>query len=170
VGMLGLFGLGELLAAVRDGTARTAGDLSDRAVQLSGVGRLRDVLMTTVVRHADIQKAGAVLRVLGDAAGIEGGAAWLGEEAQALSDSEALFPVRTLTAAAWVASGRVRPPGALASEVAAAAAGALGSVDRSTAVERAGAWRSWKLFADGAGQHVADVMIRAWQLAARSGL
>jgi hypothetical protein len=92
----------------------------------------------------------------------------LGDRVQALSDSEALFPVRVLTAAAWVASGRVRPPDPLSTEVAAAAAGALGPVDRSTAAERAGAWRSWKLFTDGAGQHVSDVMIRAWQLAARS--
>ena len=170
VGLLGLFGVGELLAAVRDGSARTAGDLSDRAEQLSGVGRLRDVLRTTVVRQADIKKAGAALQVLGDAAGMTGGTAWLGDHVEALSDSEALFPVRTLTAAAWVASGQVRPPDLLAMEVATAAAGALGSVDRGTAAERAGAWRSWRLFADGAGRHVADVMIRAWQLAARSEL
>ena len=166
--LLGLFGVAELLVAVRDGTARTAGDLSDRAEKLSGVSRLRDVLTSTVARQADIRKAGTALRTLGEAAAMAGGTAWLGDHVQALADSEALFPVRVLTAAAWVASGRVRPPDPLATEVATAAAGALGSVDRGTAAERAGAWRSWKLFADGAGQHVSDVMIRAWQLAARS--
>ena len=136
--LLGLFEVGELLVAVRDGTARTAGDLSDRAEKLSGVSRLRDVLTSTVARQADIRKAGTALLILGEA----GGTAWLGDHVQALADSEALFPVRVMTAAAWVASGRVRPPDPLATEVATAAAGALGSVDRGTAAERASSSRT----------------------------
>jgi hypothetical protein len=167
--LLGLFGAGELIARATGSNRVDATALTDWAHALSGVAQLRDLLLISVARRADVLKASTALHALSQAATMPGTTSWLGDRVQALSDSEVFFPVRVLTAAAWVASGRVCPPATLAAQVAAAAVGPLPGTDRAAAAEHAAAWRSWRMFADGPGQHTADVMVRAWQLAASRG-
>lgn len=165
IGLLGLYGVGELMKRIRETLPLTAGALCDHALQLSGIDDLHQILSNIIVPRSDVLRASTAAHGLSEAATMPGATSWLADRVQALSDSDILFPVRILTAAAWVASGRVKPPDPLAAQVSAAALNSLGPVDRATAARHVAAWRSWRMFADGPGQHTADIMVRAWQLA-----
>jgi hypothetical protein len=163
--LLGLYGIGELLKRIRKAPQLAAGALCDHALQLSGVDDLHQILSKIVIPRSDVLRASTAAHGLSEAATMPGATSWLADRVQALSDSDILFPVRVLAAAAWVASGRVKPPAPLMAQVTAAALNSLGHVDRATAAHHVAAWRSWRMFADGPGQHTADIMVRAWQLA-----
>jgi hypothetical protein len=68
-----------------------------------------------------------------------------------------------------LATGRVRPPAGLVEQAWEAVRTGLPGTTAADAARAAAGWRRWALLTDSAGRRVADVMVRAWQLAAEEG-
>jgi hypothetical protein len=165
MGLLGRYGIGELLEALRSGASADAGALTAIARDASGYDQMESRHSVVLGTRADVMKAGAALQELMDCAyavgdhGVYGGA-------QRLLDRPEMFPLQLLELARQLASERVKPPRELAVQAWVAVSVGLTPVPPNEAAARAKEWRNWSALTDGSGRAVARVMVRAWQLAA----
>ncbi len=163
---LGLFGVGELLIALREGCAGDPSSLADVAVTASGLPQLVDTLDHEVGSRADPVQAGRALAGLRAAAYLPGADRELLDAVEVLELSDEMLPVQLVRARALVTSGRLAVPDRLGNELLQATApGGLPRTPADDAAAHATAWRSWALLASEAGRRVADTMARAWYLA-----
>jgi hypothetical protein len=164
VDLLGLFGIGALLDELRRGAPGTAAEMTRIALRVSGFDQMNSQLRVQLGARSDILKAGAQLQIL-----LEKARAARDREvfnaAQVLLDRPEMFELRLFGLAKQLASRRVEPPPDLAQQAWVLLSTGLPSATSREAGQRAAEWREWALLADGEGQSVARVMIRAWQLA-----
>jgi hypothetical protein len=116
-------------------------------------------------RRADVlQAAGALdeLMETADAAGERD----LYDDALALLDRPEMVDLQLMWAAQQLATGAVAPPDELAEQVRSAVRSGLPHLSYRKASDEAAAWKSWAWATDAAGQRLAQVMVRAWDLAA----
>jgi hypothetical protein len=163
--LLGQYGIGELLERIRGGVHADAASLSEVAREASGIDEMRRQLRSFLGRRADVLQAAGALGELMDSA-YEAGERGLYDAAQTLLDRPEMFPLRLMMVAQQLATGAVTPPPGLVEEAWIAVQAGLPTTSRREAARRVAAWRRWALLADGAGQRLARVMERAWQLAA----
>lgn len=168
VDLLGLYGIAELLDALRTGTPAHAAALTTVAREVSGFDEMSARLRLALGERADVLKAAAALDELIVHA-LAVGDASVHDRAQSLLDRDEMFPLRVMELAQYLARQRVRPPSGLAEEAWIAVTTGLPSVSAREAAKRAAVWREWAGLTDAFGQHVARTMVRAWQLAARAG-
>jgi Dynamin family len=166
--LLGLFGIAELLSAIRSGTAPHAAALTAVARAISGIDDMTARLRHALGERADVLKAAAALDEL-IARAREAGDHSVHDRAQTLLDRKEMFPLRIMEMAQYLANNRVRPPAGLAEEAWIAVTTGLPRVTPREAAIRAAAWREWAGLTDAVGQWVARIMVRAWQLAVRGG-
>lgn len=168
VTLLGLFGIGELLDALRAGVPANAAALTRVALAQSGFDEVQGRLAQLLGDNADVLKAAAALEVLTDRAeAVRDRTVY--SRAQELLDRPEMFPLRMQEMARQLARGWVKPPTGLADEAWLAVTAGLPPTAVKTASQRAAAWREWAALTDTAGQHLARTMVRAWQLAATGG-
>jgi Dynamin family len=164
VDLLGLYGIGELLDAIRAGTPPHAAALTSVARQVSGYDDMSTRLRHALGERADVLKAAAALDDL-IARARDAGDHSIRDQAQTLLDRKEMFPLRIMEMAQYLAHNRVRPPAGLAEEAWIAVTTGLPRVSAREGAARAAAWREWATLTDGMGQWVARTMVRAWQLA-----
>lgn len=164
VDLLGLYGIAELLDAVRAGTPPHAAALTAVARQASGYDEMSTRLRHALGERADVLKAAAALEEL-IARARKAGDHSVHDQAQILLDRKEMFPLRIMEMAQYLAQNRVRPPAGLAEEAWIAVTTGLPGVNAREAALRAAAWREWAALTDSVGQWVARIMVRAWQLA-----
>ena len=168
IGLLGRYGVGELLEALRSGTSADAVALSGIAREASGFDLMEGRLRMTLGSRADVMKAGATLQELMDCAYYVADWETYGA-AQELMDRPEMFPLQLLDVGRQLASGRVKPPSGLAEQAWVAVTVGISAVRPKEAAARIAEWRYWSSFTDNAGRAVARIMVRAWQLAADAG-
>jgi hypothetical protein len=168
VDLLGLFGIGELVEAIRAGVHAHAAALTMVAHRVSGFHDLLPRLQIALGGRADVLKAAAALQTMLARAAIAGERA-LQDSAQRLLDSPEMFPLQAMDMARLLAGGRVRPPAQLAEQAWTVITTGLEPATLDQARSAAVAWREWAQLAGVPGAHVARVMVRAWQLAATEG-
>ncbi|OLE23959.1 MAG: hypothetical protein AUG49_14675 [Catenulispora sp. 13_1_20CM_3_70_7] len=168
VALLGLYGIGELLDAVRGGTQAHAAALTAAARAVSGFDEMSSRLSVALGARADVLKAAVALQELTERAQ-ESGDLDIYDAAQSLLDRPEMFSLRVLEVARQLASGQVRPPSGLADQAWVLVTMGLSAVSTREAARNVAAWRDWAALTDGAGRSVARVMVRAWQLAASNG-
>ena len=168
IGLLGLFGVGELLDALRAGTAPNATELTAVARAASGFDAMTARLEFALGSRADVLKAArAVAQLMSNAR--HSGASDVYGAGQALLDRPEMFPLRVLEVARLLASGQVQPPAGLVEQAWIVVTSGVPAASPRDAAAAATAWREWMMLTDGEGQRVARIMIRAWQLAASGG-
>ena len=165
VGLLGRYGVGELLEVLRSAPRADAGALTEVARQASGLDQMEHRLRMTLGARADVMKAGATLQELMDCAYYVGDWDVYGA-AQELLDRPEMFPLQLLDVSRQLAAERVQPPPGLAEQAWVAVTVGLSPVRPKEAAAHVAEWRSWSSLTDNAGRAVARIMIRAWQLAA----
>jgi hypothetical protein len=164
--LLGLYGVGELLERIQGGLRRDATSLRAVIQSASGFEAVMTYLRTALRDRTDALKAASALGDLVDNAHRAGERA-LYDEAIIMLERPAMLPVKLIEVAQQVSAGRVRLPLRLRQQVwLAARNGGLPACSPAEAARATGDWRSWAMLADGAGQQVAQVMVRAWALAA----
>jgi Dynamin family len=162
--LIGQYGIGEMLERIRSGTPADAASLTEVAGAASGVDEMIRQLRRSLGGRADVLKAGGALGELMDGAH-DAGESGLYDAAQAMLDRPEMFPLRLITVAQQLATGAVTPPAGLVEQAWIAVQTGLPPTQRAEAARAAAAWRHWALLTDSAGQRVARVMVRAWQLA-----
>jgi hypothetical protein len=165
LGLLGQFGIGEMLEAIRSGVNPDAASLTTVARGVSGLDDMSKRLKTALGGRADVLKAAAALEDLMERARRAGDSV-LHNEAQNLLDLPEMFPLRLLRLSRMLVTGDVRPPKGLVEQAWIAVQTGLSATSRKQAAAEAMAWRSWSQVTDSQGQLFARVMVRAWQLAA----
>lgn len=168
VDLLGLFGIGELLDALRAGAPSHAAALTRVARMVSGFDAMMERLEFALGARADVLRAARALRELMELARV-GGVDGIHDEAQALLDRPELISVRILEVARLLATGHVKLPSGLAEQAWIAITSGVPAMSEQEAAATATRWREWMLVADGEGQRVARIMIRACQLATEGG-
>ena len=159
--LLGLFGIGELLDAIRSGTPANASALSVVARRASGFDAMRERLAVSLGGRADVLKAAAILDDIGQRA-------WTAQDravytgVQNLLDRPEMFPLRVLEMGQQLAKGRVRPPSGLVEQAWITVQTGLPPATAAEARAAIAAWKEWALLTDSAGRRVAWVMERAW--------
>jgi hypothetical protein len=166
--LLGLFGIGELLEAIRGGTPPDAASLTRVARRASGFDEMAARFDKAVGSRADVLKAAAALELLTDQALLVGNRD-LFNDARDMLDLPGMFPLQVMEMARQMAGGRVRPPAGLIEQVWMTIQTGLPPATRAEATRAVRAWREWALLADGEGRRLARVMTRAWQLAVADG-
>jgi len=164
VALLGTFGIGELLEALRSDVPAHAAALTEVARAASGLDAVTARLEVVLGNRADVLKAASALEDLLGRAQAAGDRTIYGQ-AQQLLDRAEMFPLRLQEMARQLAGGQVRPPAGMAEEAWLAVTVGLPRSTPAKAAQRAGAWREWSALADTSGRNVARVMVRAWQLA-----
>jgi GTP-binding protein EngB required for normal cell division len=161
-----LYGAARLLAAIREGRARNAHQLSDVASTASGLPSLVSLIETTLQGQADALKAHRALMGLHRAVQSPGAPAGLADALEELENSADLLAVRLFQVRALVTGGRVQLPDDLDREfIEACSPAGLPAVPAAEAARRAGEWTAWAMFVPEAGRRVAEVMVRAWHVA-----
>ena len=164
--LLGLYGVGELLERIQGGIRRDATSLRAVIQAASGFEAVITHMRTALRGRTDALKAAGALGDLVDSA-YRAGERALYDEAITMLERPAMLPVKLIDVAQQLAAGRVRPPARLRKQAwLAARNGGLPACSRTEAARAAGDWKSWAMLTDGAGQRVAQVMVRAWALAA----
>jgi hypothetical protein len=166
VDLLGLFGIGELLDALRAGCPVYAGALTKIARAASGLDDMTSRLRTALGRRADVLKAAGALERLLECAR-DARDRGLQAEAQQMLDLPEMFELRVLELAQQLAKGQVRPPKGLVEQAWITVQTGLPAATPAQAARAAAEWRDWAALADGEGRRLARVMVRAWQLAVR---
>jgi hypothetical protein len=164
VTLLGLYGIAELLDAIRAGTPPHAAALTAVAREVSGYDDMSARLRHAMGERADVLKAAGALDELITRARAAGDHS-VHDRAQSLLDRKEMFPLRIMEMAQYLAHNRVRPPAGLAEEAWIAVTTGLDRVSAREAAQHAAAWREWSTLTDSVGQWVARTMVRAWQLA-----
>lgn len=162
--LLGLYGIAELLDAIRAGVPAHAAALTAVAREVSGYDDMSARLRHALGERADVLKAAAALDEL-IARARRAGDHTVHDRAQILLDRREMFPLRIMEMAQYLARNRVRPPAGLAEEAWIAVTMGLPKVSSRQAADHAAAWRGWAALTDSLGQEVARTMVRAWQLA-----
>ncbi|WP_250037641.1 dynamin family protein [Paractinoplanes maris] len=168
MGLLGCYGIGELMEVLRSSPRADVRVLTQVAREASGYDQMERRLRMTLGSRADVMKAGATLQELMDCAYYVGDWNVYGA-AQELLDRPEMFPLHLLDISRQLASGRVKPPPGLAEQAWVAVTVGLAPVRPKEAAMHVAQWRSWSSLTDNAGRAVARVMIRAWQLATDVG-
>lgn len=163
--LIGQYGIGEMLERIRSGTRSDATSLTEIARAASGVDEVTRHLKVLLRRRADVLQAAGALGELMDSADAAGECG-LYDDAQALLDRPEMFELQLMWAAQQLATGAVVPPDELAEEVRTAARSGLPRTSCREASDEAVAWKRWERVTDAAGQRLARVMVRAWNLAA----
>jgi hypothetical protein len=163
--LVGQYGLGEMLERIRSGARSDAASLTEVARAASGIEEMLRRIREFLGRRADVLQAAGALGELMDSA-YEAGEYGLYDAAQTLLDRPEMFQLRLMTVAQQLASGAVTPPAGLVEQAWIAVQTGLPRTSRREAARASAAWKQWALLADGAGQRLARVMVRAWQLAA----
>ncbi|QYN38298.1 dynamin family protein [Pseudonocardia sp. DSM 110487] len=166
--LLGRFGVGELLDQIRSGTRPDVASLSRESAVASGMAAVSSEIHGCLAGRSDALKAAGALDELVPAAYYAGDRA-LYEDANSMLDWPQMFPVKVIGMGQQLATGRVRPPAGLVDEAWRAVRTGLPGATSGEAARAAGEWKRWALLTDGAGRRMADVMVRAWQLAAEEG-
>ena len=165
VALLGLFGIGTLIDELRDGAAATAAEMTNIALQASGFDEMNRRLRVQLGSRSDVLKSGRQLNILLDRAQAAG--EWdIFNEVQKLLDRPEMFELKVFGLAKLLASGRVKPPSALADQAWTLLSTGLPHVSGGEASSRVREWREWAMLTNLEGRSVAHVMVRAWQLAA----
>jgi hypothetical protein len=164
VALLGLYGIAELLDAIRAGTPPHAAALTAVAREVSGYDDMSARLRHALGERADVLKAAGALDELITRARAAGDHS-VHDRAQSLLDRKEMFPLRIMEMAQYLAHGRVRPPAGLAEEAWIAVTTGLDPASPREAARHAAAWREWAALTDSVGQWTARTMVRAWQLA-----
>ena len=166
VALLGLFGIGTVLDGLREGSPATAAGITQIALQASGFGEMRRRLRIQLGSRSDVLKSGAQLNILLDKAHAAG--EWdIFSTAQKLLDRPEMFELKVFGLAKALASGRVKPPPALADQAWILLSTGLPRVSGQEAAGKAREWREWAMLTNLEGKSVARVMVRAWQLASQ---
>jgi hypothetical protein len=163
VDLLGLFGIRELLEAVRAGCPADAWALTKIARAASGLDQMTARLDVALRRRADVLKAAGALERLLDCAR-EARERGLYAEAQRMLDLPEMFELRVLELAQQLAKGQVRPPKGLVEQAWITVQTGLPAATPAQAARAAAEWRDWAALSDGEGRRLARVMVRAWQL------
>jgi hypothetical protein len=166
--LLGQFGTSELLDRIRSGTRPDAASLIREAAETSGMDAVSAEIRSCLGVRSDALKAAGALEELARAARYAGDHP-LYEDASSTLDWPQMFPVRVIGMGQLLATGRVRPPAGLVEQAWEAVRTGLPGTTAADAARAAAGWRRWALLTDSAGRRVADVMVRAWQLAAEEG-
>lgn len=164
VDLLGLYGIAELLDAVRSGTPPHAAALTAVAREASGYDEMSSRLRHALGERADVLKAAAALDELIARARAAGDHS-VHDQAQILLDRKEMFPLRIMEMAQFLVRNQVPLPMGLREEAWIAVTTGLPRVSAREAALRAASWREWAALTDGVGQWVARIMVRAWQLA-----
>lgn len=164
--LIGLFGIMEMLDAIRSGVRADSPTLTTIARKISGLDEVKKRLHDALAARTDVLKAGAALQMLQAAAHRARDSA-VYDRAEALLDQPAMFPLQLLKLSKALVSGDVRPPQGLIEQAWIAVQSGLRPGSASEASREAAQWRMWARTTDVRGQRFAQIMIRAWQLAAR---
>jgi hypothetical protein len=165
VTLLGLFGIGMLFDELRGGAAATAAEMTRLALHASGFDEMSRRLRVQLGSRSDVLKSGAQLLILQEKAQVA--AEWdVFNSAQRLLDRPEMFELKIFGLARLLATGRVKPPPALADQAWILLSTGLPRISGREAARRARDWRDWAMVTNLEGQSVARVMVRAWQLAA----
>ena len=169
--LLGPFGVVRVLDKVHSGAAATATALTQVVRELSGIDEVRRQLNAVLGRRADVLKAARALDDLIDSAR-RAGDRKLQDDAQWMFDRQEMFPLRVIDMARLLATDHVTLPAALKEQARrmvtfwlTSEAGRPPRASRREITQAVGEWREWAQLADLAGRKVADVMVRAWQMA-----
>ena len=166
VALLGLFGIGALFDELRAGAPATAAEMTHFALQASGFDEMSRRLRVQLGSRSDVLKSGAQLNILLDKA--QAAREWeIFNAVQQLLDRPEMFELKVFGLAKMLASGRVRPPSALADQAWILLSTGLPRVSGQEAASRAKEWREWAMLTNLEGRSMARVMVRAWQLAAQ---
>lgn len=166
--LLGQFGISEMLDQIRSGTRPDPASLSRAAAVASGIEVVSAEIGRCLGSRSDALKAAGALEELVRAA-FNAGDRSLYDDAGSMLDRPQMFPVRVIGMGQQLATGTVRPPAGLAEQAWTVVRTGLPRTTPAEAARAAAAWQRWALLTDGAGRRVADVMVRAWQLAAEEG-
>ena len=163
--LLGLYGVGELLERIQGGIRRDAASVRAVIQAASGFEAVITHVRTALRGRTDALKAASALGDLVDSAYWSERALY--DEAITTLERPAMLPVKLIDISQQIAMGQVRPPARLRVQVwLAARNGGLPACSPAEAARGAGEWKSWAMLVDAAGQQVAQVMVRAWALAA----
>ncbi|WP_125727169.1 dynamin family protein [Kibdelosporangium aridum] len=165
VDLLGMYGIGELLEALRSGVAGHAAALIEVARKASGFDAMTARLEVALGGRADALKAAAALEELIELA-YAAGDHTVYDQAQTLLDRPEMFPVRIVEMGQVLAQGRVRLPAGLAQQAWIVVTTGPSQLDASMAAREVAAWREWAALSDSSGRFIAWTMVRAWRLAA----
>jgi hypothetical protein len=166
--LLGQYGVGELLDRVRGGTRPDAAALTREAAAASGLAAMSTHIRRSLAGRSDVLKASNALGELMESA-YDAGDRSLYDDAQSLLDRPEMFQLQVIGMRQQLATGEVRPPAGLVEQAWITVQTGLPGSTRAEAARAAAEWRRWALLTDGAGQRLARVMVRAWQLAAEEG-
>jgi hypothetical protein len=169
--LLGQFGIGQVLDKVRSGGGATTTALTLVVRELSGIDEVRRHLNALLGRRADVLKAARALEDLIDSAR-RAGDRKLQDDAQRMFDRQEMFALRLIEMTRLLATNHVTLPDALQEQARrtvtfwlTSEAGRPPRASRKEITQAVREWREWSQLADLAGRKVADVMVRAWQLA-----
>jgi dynamin family protein len=166
--LLGQFGVGVMLERIRSGTRPDAVSLTREATAASGLDAMSTQIRKSLAGRADVLKASGALGELMESAYAAGDAS-LYDDAQSMLDRPEMFPLQVIGMGQQLATGEVRPPAGLIEQAWITVQTGLPHSTRAEAARAAAEWRRWALLTDSAGQRLAHVMVRAWQLAAEEG-
>jgi hypothetical protein len=169
VALLGLYGIGTVLDELREGMPAIATKVTEIVLEASGFKAMRESLRVQLGSRADVLKSGAQLNVLLEKAQAARESE-IFNDAQQLLDRPEMFELKVFGLAKLLASGRVKPPAALADQAWILLSTGLPRVSGQEAAGKAREWREWAMLTNLEGQAVARVMVRAWQLAAQGGI
>jgi hypothetical protein len=163
--LIGQYGIGEMLERIRGGTRPDATSLTRIARAASGVDEVTRHLKVLLRRRADVLQAAGALGELMESADAAGERD-LYDDALALLDRPEMVELQLMWAAQQLATGAVIPPNELAEQVRTAVRSGLPRLSYRKASDETVAWKRWERATDAAGQRLARVMVRAWNLAA----
>jgi hypothetical protein len=165
LGLLGVYGIGEAVTALRRGASAEATTLAEVAVAASGITEVHRQLAASLSGHADLLKAAGALDELLSAAQLAGDTT-LRDAAQQMLDEPTMFPLQVLEMAQSLAAGEVLLPPRLLDQVRCVVHTGLPPASPADADRAVGEWHMWAQLTDANGRRIAQVMVRAWQLAA----
>jgi hypothetical protein len=165
--LLGQFGVGTMLDRIRSGTRPDVVSLTREAAAASGVAAMSAQIRRSLDSRSDVLKASGVLEELMDSA-YDAGDRSLYDAAQSMLDRPEMFPLKVIGMGRQLATGEVKPPAGLIEQAWITVQTGLPRTTKAEAARAAAEWKQWAELTDGAGQRLARVMVRAWQLAAES--
>ena len=133
-----------MLDELRDGAPATAAAITQIALRASGFDEMRRRLRIQLGSRSDVLKSGAQLNILLDRAQAAGEQD-IFNAAQKLLDRPEMFELKVFGLAKLLASGRVKPPLALADQAWILLSTGLPRVSRQEAASRVREWREWAM-------------------------
>ncbi|TWF79788.1 dynamin family protein [Pseudonocardia hierapolitana] len=165
--LLGQFGVGRMLDRIRSGTRPDVVSLTREAAAASGLAAMRTQIRRSLGSRSDVLKASGALEELMESA-YDAGDRSLYDAAQSMLDRPEMFPLKVIGMGRQLATGEVKPPAGLVEQAWITVQTGLPRTTKAEASRAAAEWKRWAELTDSAGQRLARVMVRAWQLAAES--